>query len=167
MSLDTTCCFTGHRDLAPDHLQAVLTGLAAQVDLAIAEGYRTFLCGFAIGMDLAFAELVAQRKRADPSLRLVAILPHPKAVPLHTDMGRLLACCDQVIPYAPTYGPGNFLARDRVMVDRSRRVIGVHDGRTTGGTAYTLAYARKHQRDVFVVGTDGQVSGTGQLSWND
>ena len=42
------------------------------------------------------------------------------------------------------YGSSAYLLRDRVLVDRSRAMVAVYDGRTRGGTYYTFKYANEN-----------------------
>ena len=57
------CCFSGHRpeklDVDPE---AVKQWLSAQIDAAIAAGYRTFISGCGMGVDIWAAQIVLQKK---------------------------------------------------------------------------------------------------------
>lgn len=72
-----TCCVTGHRDIPAGKLPEITAALSAEIDRAIAEGYDSFFSGFAEGIDLLFARLVAQKGREHPSLHLLAAHPLP------------------------------------------------------------------------------------------
>lgn len=60
----------------------------------------------------------------------------------------LLKECDIVKVHAGQYSKNCYMVRNRYMVDCSALVIGVHDGRKSGGTAATIKYARQMERDV-------------------
>ena len=49
------------------------------------------------------------------------------------------------------YTDGCMLRRNRIMVELSSKVIAVHDGRSEGGTAYTVDYARKHGVEIVII----------------
>ena len=64
----TTVAFTGHRTYCGEASAA----LAAAIRGLHAHGFRTFLCGMAVGFDLAAAEAVLELRDSLPGLRLVA-----------------------------------------------------------------------------------------------
>lgn len=69
-------CFTGHR---PEKLnvpeEAVMKGLEAEIDRAISDGYTTFISGMARGVDIWAAEIVLDKKKHYPELKLICALP--------------------------------------------------------------------------------------------
>ncbi len=147
-----TCCITGHRDLPPEHLEAVRQGLRREILRAIGEGYTRFLSGFARGSDLLFAQIVLALKQEHPAISLGAILPYEGSQRSQDPLFcRLLAACDSVVVQSPAYTPLCFFDRDRALVEASSLVIAVYDGRATGGTRYTLRYARSLGRTVRIV----------------
>ena len=71
---EKTCCVTGHRDIPQDKRTYVETELKKEVLAAIADGYTHFISGFAEGVDLTFAALVAEQKEtnsAKPEMKCV------------------------------------------------------------------------------------------------
>jgi len=140
---------TGHRDIAEEHLETVLTGLRREIDRAVAEGYTRFLSGFARGADLYFAEIVAERKRSEPAIRLEALLPYGARLHSRDPLFRgLIAACDRVDVQSEAYTPTCFFERDRSLVEAGSLIIAVYDGRPAGGTRYTLRYAHSLGREV-------------------
>lgn len=164
MNFECTCCFTGHRDFPAAYTAPIRSNLYTQVAQAIGNGYKNFLCGFARGADLLFAEAVLLCKEKFSGITLEAILPYEQrryaADPFFAE---LLAACDTVIAHSPTYTPHSFLQRDRMMVERSRLVIALYDGRSTGGTRYTLRYAQRLGRETLVLQPDGSVRLAAQM----
>ena len=59
---EKTCCVTGHRDVPVGKEQYVEEALRKEVLAAIAAGYTRFISGFADGVDLTFAAIVAAEK---------------------------------------------------------------------------------------------------------
>ncbi len=73
-----TCCVTGHRDLPQKEINRVKAALGHEVDKAIADGYTCFMSGFAEGVDQFFAEIVLERRKGNPALELIAVIPYQK-----------------------------------------------------------------------------------------
>ena len=143
MDKERTCCFTGHRDIPADQLSVILIKLRKEVLQAVSDGYTHFICGFAAGADLMFAEIVAELK-IGYSLNLEAAIPYPGRMNTRDETFQcLIPCCDVVNIHSNYYFGGCYMKRNRYMVDHSSRVIAVYDGRTTGGTATTLQYAEQ------------------------
>lgn len=70
------CCFTGHRPekLAQSETE-VKEWLRLQIERAVADGYTTFITGMAMGVDIWAGQIVAEMKKNDPRLRLIAAVP--------------------------------------------------------------------------------------------
>jgi len=144
-----TACVTGHRRLGdPEQVRRVL---AAALDRALAEGYAAWYTGMALGADQMAAELLLGKAR------LVAVIPYDGydrlwPAPLRNRYRSLLARADEVVMYpGGPYAPWKPHARNRWMVDRSRLVVAVWDGRHGGGTYGTVEYARTRGVPVRVV----------------
>lgn len=161
-----TCCFTGHR---PPHLpwgknerdQRCIRCkelLALEIERAIEAGYQRFLCGMAMGTDLICAELVLQSRQLHVDVWLEAVIPcadqtrgWPLAQIRRYDriLGRLAPSQQILIQQERTREC--MLRRNAYMVNQSQRVIALYDGRSTGGTSYTLARALEQKREVVII----------------
>lgn len=147
-----TCCVTGHRDIPEDRRAYVDEELKKVVEAAVNEGYARFISGFAAGVDLAFAAIVAGLKQQGRAVTLEAAIPHRgRLKSKDLEFQKLLSACDTVTVLCESYSPGGYFTRNRYMVDESSRVIAVHDGREKGGTAYTIQYARAHDKEVRII----------------
>lgn len=147
--LQTTCCVTGHREIAADRVEWVKAKLREEVEQAVREGFTIFLSGFAQGADLYFAEAVMEQKVRHPQLILKAAIPYRGRLGSQDPLFcRCLAACDSVYVQQEAYSPGCFAARNRALVEQAGRVIAVYDGRRQGGTFFTLRYARRLGRQV-------------------
>lgn len=147
-----TCCVTGHRQIPQEQWADVENALRVEVRRAIEDGYVHFISGFARGADLMFAAAVAEQKQRYPGITLEAALPY--AGRLDTPDARfheLLMSCDAVNVACQCYVPYCFEQRNRYMVENSQLVIAVFDGRSSGGTAMTLRYARRLGREIRLV----------------
>lgn len=103
----TTVAFTGHRTYCGEASAA----LAAAIRGLHAHGFRTFLCGMAVGFDLAAAEAVLELRDSLPGLRLVAVVPFggQEARFSHADRVRYraaMASADDAVVLSPVYHAG-------------------------------------------------------------
>ena len=159
------CCFSGHR---PDKLpcgynldspaaQPLKAALQAEIDRAVADGFDTFLCGMAQGVDTLAAQLIlAMRERGMP-LQLVAALPYP-----HQDARwpaaqrktyrQLLAQIPPALQFTvcDSYTPYCMNGRNLWMVEHASRLIAVFDG-SAGGTANTVRHAQDAHIDIICI----------------
>lgn len=137
------CAFTGHRH----NLNGLNLQLLDRVILNLVKGgTRNFYCGMAQGFDLAAAESVLSLKKDYP-VKLYACIPCPEQSESFTESNRLryeriLNDCDGQIILAPAYFKGCMQARDRFLVE-SCNVLVSFLRRKSGGTYYTVGYAKK------------------------
>ncbi len=110
------------------------------------EGFTRFLSGGAVGFDLLAAEAVLEVAADYPNVELVIVRPcadqtrgwNAKDV-AHYEA--ILARANDVVTLEPAYRPGCMQARNRYLVDRSSIVL-CYLTESSGGTAYTVRYAR-------------------------
>lgn len=146
------CCVTGHREIPPEKLRDVERELRREVREAVGEGYTRFYSGFARGVDLMFAQIVAEEKELHPKLTLEAAIPYAGRLKTKDALfQKLIRVCGKVTVACEQYEPSCYLQRNRYMVDHSQRVIAVYDGRRQGGTWYTMEYAQRTGREVCVI----------------
>ena len=143
-----TCCFSGHRDLPRDEIADLQARLTTEIKKLIKNGVTRFIAGGAVGFDMMAAICVLNLKSDGFSeLHLTLALPcahhyrkWPKAdqqMLLH-----LLERSDEVVFVSMEYLPGCMQKRNRYMVDRSEYLLCYHT-KPSGGTAYTVDYAKK------------------------
>ena len=154
-----TCCFTGHRVLPKGQRQTIETALCAEIDALVAQGYTDFVAGGALGFD-TLAALCVVRKRAllgsVRPIRLHLFLPCPEQSDNWDESDRLLyrrilAAADTGRYVSPHYTRSCMLDRNRAMVDVSSVLI-AYLTRDTGGSAYTVRYAKQTGKVVTFVG---------------
>lgn len=146
-----SCCVTGHRDIPVDKIGYVEQELREAIGQAVKDGYTHFISGFAEGADQIFAAVVAELKQDNPDLILEAAIPYRdriRQICKNQSSADLLAACDVVSVVNEGYFQGCFMKRNRYMVDQSKLVIAVFDGRETGGTAATIRYAHRQKKIV-------------------
>lgn len=141
------CAFTGHRDIDQSEYEKLATAIYGVVGQLYQEGFRTFYCGGALGFDTVAAVTLLNIKQLYPDLRLVVAQPCPEQSERWTPSSkalydRILQRADEVVTIAPAYTKGCMLERNRYMVDRSELLV-AYVKRESGGSAYTLRYAKK------------------------
>ncbi len=144
---EMTVCFTGHRDIPANQRQDILRALARTIGNLYLEGYRTFCTGGALGFDTLAAAVVLMLKKKKADVRLHLVLPCPDQTngwkQIDTDMYDAIKNeADEISYAAPRYERGCMHARNRQLVDKSRVCV-AYMHKATGGTAYTVAYAKR------------------------
>lgn len=144
---ERTCCFTGHR-VIPDGMSEVLSQwLEDTVRTLIGQGYRYFGAGGALGFDTLAAQTVLRLREEFPHIRLILVLPCRDQTRgwKQADIARyelIRGKADKVVYTSERYAPGCMYKRNRHLVDFSGVCV-AYCTRGTGGTAYTVSYARK------------------------
>ncbi len=158
------CCFTGHRpenlswmrDEESDRTKKLKKTLSLVIDTAIENGYTDFYCGMARGIDTFAAEIVIEKAQKNGNIRLHAALPCPEQSMGWSESEK--ERFEKILGYAttrtiisPMYTDTCMLARNRFMVDNSQRIIAVWNGFFRGGTAYTVRYAKKEKKEIYLI----------------
>ena len=164
------CCFTGYRPhrfpftqegLRSEHVQAAL---GRQVRRLYEEGYRTFITGMCIGVDLWAADEVLALQAQKSDVHLIAAVPFAGqesrwSVADRCYYQRILDACSKVHTlFTPEQARKNaatcYRKRNQWMVDRSDAVIAVYTPIETerrSGTAATVHYARKKLKRIVYI----------------
>lgn len=143
---DKTCFFTGHRDIPLEKMPHIQKELEETVISLIERGIIYYGVGGALGFDTIAALTVIKLKAQYPQLRLVMILPcrnHHfswQGKDIRVFEG-IQAQADKVIYTADRYYNGCMYKRNRHMAEGSGYCV-CYMARPTGGTAYTVNYAR-------------------------
>lgn len=140
---EITASFTGHRTYDGSRNEE----LKAAVRSLYERGYRTFLCGMAVGFDLAAAEVALSLRNELNELRVVAVIPFEGMQSRFSESQRTLfervrSAADEVITLAPKYSVTAYTVRNNFLVDNASAIITYFDG-SKGGTAYTVRRALK------------------------
>ena len=154
------CAFTGHR---PEHLpwgrdeddprcRALKILLRRTVQQVYDRGFRTFLCGMAMGCDLYFCEAVLELRSRHPDVTVEAAIPCPTQADAWPEdqrerYRRLVKACDFETVVSQQYSASCMQRRDRYMVDHAALLIAAFDG-SPGGTRYTVEYAMRRGLEI-------------------
>ena len=148
---ETTCGVTGHRDIPDDQIESVKHSLRLEIDKAIADGYTTFLSGFAEGADQLFAEIIAEMCKDNPILHLEAVIPYHnryRKLMKNERTKALLESCSNIEIISEELTSNVYMKRNRYIVEHSNRVIAVYDGRDKGGTVSTIRMVHAQRKEL-------------------
>lgn len=153
-----TCCFTGHRKIPPKALPALSAQLEAAVRELIASGTERFIAGGAMGFDTIAAETVLGLREEFPHIKLSMALPCPEMDmrwPREEALRHLIIVnkADDYKYISELYHRGCMHERNRYMVDNSSICV-AYCTRPTGGSAYTVRYAKKQGLKLIMLGKE-------------
>lgn len=143
---ERTACFTGHRTIPFLQRRKIEKRTEEALIEAIKQGYRFFGTGGALGFDTLAAQTVLRLKKTYPQIKLILVLPclsqtrgwRPEDI---AEYERIKAAADKVVYTSQEYTRDCMFKRNRHLVDNSSLCI-AYLTENTGGTAYTVDYAR-------------------------
>lgn len=150
---NSTCSFTGHRAIPNGMCNYLFGRIKDGVNYLYLQGVRTFLTGGALGFDVLAAEAVIDSRREYKDIRLVVVAPcRDQAARWNAEQRAryewINRAADEVICLSERYYQGCMHDRNRYMIDHSRVCI-CYLAEQTGGTAYTVEYARSKGLKIF------------------
>ena len=143
-----SCCFSGHRKIPKGQEDALRVRLLSVIyELCSSQKYTTFYTGGALGWDTLAARAVIEVRKELPDVRLILVLPCKDQAKRWKAADRevydsLKASADEVACLAEHYYRGCMFLRNRYLVDHSSVCV-CYQTKDSGGTAYTVKYARK------------------------
>lgn len=143
-----TCCFTGHRHLPEDQKEEIAARLEKAVVTLIHSGYLYFGAGGALGFDTVCAKTVLRLRQHYPEIKLILVLPCVSQAERWSPADKaiyreIMEQANKVVYTSQEYTQDCMFKRNRHLVDCSSACI-CYQTKATGGTAYTVEYARKH-----------------------
>ena len=149
---NNTCCFTGHRVIPGRDYERIYYSTKENILKLIEKGVDTFICGGAMGYDLMCGEIVLFIRKENPRIRLEVAVPCKNQDVKFSDIDKeryriILENADKVTLLSENYYSGCMHARNRYMVDKSSYII-AYCTKKSGGTYYTVKYARKRGVEV-------------------
>ena len=142
------CCFFGHRKIPSVQYNRIVERLESEIIKLINLGVRRFYAGSALGLDTFAALIVLGLREKHPHIRLLLVLPCLEQTKQWEEIDKeiynmIWKRADRVIYTSENYYQGCMQKRNRYMVDNGTACI-CYLTETTGGTAYTVDYAKKH-----------------------
>ena len=156
-----TCCFTGHRpgglpfkyNEQDPRCIALKNRLRFSITRLITEmGVDKFITGMAMGVDIFAAEEVLALKKTFKNVKLICAIPCECQADSWNALwkGRyddILSAADESVVLSEEYTKACMHIRNRYMVDQSRHCI-CYQRKHTGGTTYTVDYAKQQNRNI-------------------
>lgn len=141
-----TACFTGHRQIPAEEEEGIRARLDEVIADLIGQGIECFAVGGALGFDTMAAQAVLRSKEQHPHIRLILVLPFPDQGRRWSERNRkvyeeIIAQADEIEYASERYTRICMFIRDRRLVERACVCV-AYQTKDTGGTAYTVNYAR-------------------------
>ena len=161
VDIATSLFFTGHRNVPSEEKEIITKRVSSSIEVFIRKGYKTFICGGALGFDSIAAECVIEKKTAHPEIRLLLALPCRDQTAAWSDTSDLaryktiLGRADDIYYAENFYKKGCMHKRNRWMADNSSVCI-AYLKTNRGGTAYTYKYAEDKGLQMINLGTDSK-----------
>ncbi len=160
----TTACFTGHRcqklpwgfNETDIRCLNMKHNLRLEIIKALNNGYRTFICGMAIGFDMICAETVLELKKIYPDIKIIGAIPCKTQDSKWSKASKhryreLLKKLDGIrCIYDEYIGKECMLERNRYMINNSSLLIALFNGKA-GGTKSTIDYAKKQGLNIVLI----------------
>lgn len=153
-----TCCFTGHRQLPSEEQAEIANKLERVIAVLYQKGIRYYGAGGALGFDALAAQTVLNLRESYPGMKLILVLPcltqtrgwRSEDV---AEYERIKELADKIVYTSQQYTRNCMHKRNRHLVDHSGVCI-CYLTKDSGGTAYTVKYARKQGLNVFNIATN-------------
>lgn len=145
MSIEKTCCFTGHRNIPANEYEKIQNTLEETIISLIKKGVCYFGAGGALGFDTMAALTILKLKEKYPHIKLILVLPcenqtykwQQKDIDIYEN---IKSKCDKYVYTSKYYYNGCMFKRNKHLVDNSKYCI-CYLIKKTGGTAFTVNYA--------------------------
>lgn len=133
--------------------------LERQIDLLMEKGVCLFYSGMSQGIDLWCAEIILDRKKRQPHIRLHAAIPCQEQANKWSAQQReryfgILEGCDEVATMQAYYTSACMAQRNRYLIDHAAYLLAVYDGAPKGGISYAVRYAEALGREIIFIHPD-------------
>lgn len=149
---ECTACFTGHRQIPFGRTILLRRRLDKVIADLIQQGIIYYGAGGALGFDTLAAQAVLSARGKHPQVKLILVLPCPTQADCWPERDKekyeeIKIRADKVVYISDHYTKSCMFQRNRHLVDYSSICI-TYLTKGTGGTAYTVEYARSKGIDV-------------------
>lgn len=153
--MNQTLCFTGHRNLPKgDTLDKLKVNIENELNIAINDGYNTFLNGMCQGFDLLVLEILVNKILPNnQNIKIVAVVPY-KDQSLSFDVktqvfyNYLINKSTDIVILSEKYSKNCYRKRNEYLVENSSKIIAFYNGSKRSGTQMTLNLARKNELEI-------------------
>lgn len=149
---EQTCCFTGHRRISFRERVEITNKLRTVIGCLYQRGIRYYGAGGAIGFDTLASKAVLAMKEECLGIKLILVLPclaQTKGWNRRDieEYEYIKSRADKVVYTSREYTAGCMYKRNRHLVDNSGVCV-CYMNRSSGGTAYTVRYAREQGLEI-------------------
>lgn len=143
-----TCCFTGHRKIPLEQYESIAERLKSEIIDLIHQGVIYFGVGGALGFDTMVAQAVLALREIYPQIKLILVLPCRTQTHGWSEADKIIyesikKSCNKYVYISDAYTCDCMYKCNRHLVDYSNYCI-CYLTKRSGGTAYTVAYAKRN-----------------------
>lgn len=168
MSVNKVCSFTGHRPSKfnfkydEEHIDCIRlkAKLINEIERLYLKGFKIFLTGCAMGVDIWCGEIVLQLMKKYKDIQLFSILPCNNYYINWSEnykqrLKNIMKNCTKTILLQERYLNDCYLKRNIYLVDKANLILAVYDiNSDKSGTKSTLQYAIKKEKEVIIINID-------------
>lgn len=156
-----TACFTGHRNIPAQEIKNIEKQLDKIIEKLYQKGVIFYGAGGAYGFDMLAEKAVLRAKQRHDEIKLILVLPCKNQDKYwtsenKTEFAKILHKADKVVYTSEFYVKGCMHKRNRHLVNFSGYCI-AYLTKNSGGTVYTVDYARQNGLKIFNLGGLGYV----------
>ena len=143
-----TACFTGHRNIQKDRIEALEKLLDQVIEQLYSKGVVFYGVGGSYGFDLLAEKAVLRARDRHNEIKLILVLPCKEqdkywSAEMKKEYADVLSKADKIVYTSDSYTKGCMHKRNRHLVDYSGYCV-AYLTENSGGTAYTVDYAREN-----------------------
>lgn len=147
-----SCCVTGPREIPKNKIEYVRQELRRETSQAIEDGFTSFFSSMANGTDLEFAAIVAEKKKENTDLLLESVIPYADRMKSKDKQFReLMRQCSSIKQISHERNRDCYFATNRYLLENSKRVIAVSDGKPKSNTAQLIRMATAKGLDLRII----------------
>lgn len=151
--MKTSCCIVGHRDVEKDYLlKEVMPTLENSLANVVKEGYNTFYVAFSSAVNILTAGKIIELREENPELCLFAVFPYPNKIKdLTKAESETLHKANSVLFSGEKYNRRSYINVNRYIIEKTRKLIALYDGRNRGSTFEAIRYASLLRKDIELI----------------
>lgn len=151
-----TACFTGHRKIPLQEIKKIEKQLDKIIEKLYQKGVIFYGVGGSYGFDMLAERAVIRARNRHNEIKLILVLPCKEQDKYWTEDNKAAFAeiknqADKIVYLSENYSKGCMHRRNRHLVDFSGYCI-AYLNENSGGTAYTVNYARQSDLEIFNLG---------------
>ena len=151
-----TACFTGHRKIPVQEIKNIEKQLDKIIEKLYQRGVIFYGAGGSYGFDMLAERAVIRARNRHNEIKLILVLPCKKQDKYWTEDNKAAFAeiknqADKIVYLSENYSKDCMHRRNRHLVDFSGYCI-AYLNENSGGTAYTVNYARQSGLEIFNLG---------------